>query len=65
MRFNKIFFKVLDNINLNDLISLADKGDKTLEFYKIRQFEEIINKDIIINKSSLSIIGIESIIILE
>jgi hypothetical protein len=39
-------FKVLDNIDLNNLISLANKGNKILELYKARQFEEIIIRDI-------------------
>ena len=52
-----------DNTDLDDLISLADKGDKTLELYKARQFEEIIIRDIITSENSLFIIGTELVII--
>ena len=58
-------FKVLDNIDLNNLISLANKGDKILKLYRIKQFEEIIIKDIIISESSFLIIRIELVITLK
>jgi len=58
-------FKVLNNINLNNLISLMDKGDKILKLYRIKQFEEIIIKDIIISESSFLIIRIELIVTLK
>ena len=65
MRFNKISFKILDNIDLNNLISLADKGDKISEFYRIRQFEEIITRDIATSESSLFTIRTELVITLK
>ena len=53
---------MLDNTDLNDLINLADKGDKIPEFYRARQFEEIVTGDITTGKSSFLIIGTEPVI---
>ena len=42
-----------------------NKGNKILEFYRIRQFEEIIIRDIITSENNLSIIGTKPIVIPE
>jgi hypothetical protein len=60
-RFNEMPSKVPDNTDLDDLMSLADKGDKTPELYGARQFEEIVAGDVAAGESSLPAVGTEPV----